>query len=75
VVGVIEGLCLENQLMVFMARDDLETLLECGVEALEAGSVDNVSGFATSKRANGSGLKDARLKPLGSAGGAELVRS
>ena len=72
-VGVVEGLCLEDQLMVLMARDDVEALLERGIEALEAGAVDDVAGAATGKGADGGGLKDTGLKPLGGAGGTELV--
>src|SRR5258707_15860775 len=74
VVDVVEGLCLEDQLMVLMARDDVEALLERGIEALEAGAVDDVAGAARGKGADGGGLKDTGLKPLGGAGGTEPLR-
>src|SRR3977135_480871 len=62
VVDVVEALGLEDQRMVLVARDNVEVLLESGIVALEAGAVDDVAGAATSKGANGGGLKDTGLK-------------
>ena len=57
-VDEVEGLCLEDQLMVLMAWDDVEALLECGIEALEAGPVDDVAGAARRKSADRGRLGD-----------------
>ena len=43
VVGEIEGLSSEDQLMVFMVWNDLEALLERGAKAFEAGAIDQAS--------------------------------
>src|SRR5512146_1726667 len=72
VVGVIESLCPEGQLMVLIPGYEMEAFFHCRIKALESWAVDDVAGFATGKSADGSRLKDASLKPRTVA--AELVR-
>ncbi len=65
VVGEVEGLSSEDQLMVFMVWDDVEALLERGTKALEARAVDQASRSARSESADAAGCReDTRLEPL-----------
>jgi len=72
-VEEIESFCSEDQFMVLMAGDEVETLLESGAEAAETRAVHDVPGAARSKRANRRGLKDTGIKPYCAVSGAELV--
>jgi len=76
-VGVVEevkGFCPEDEFMILMVRDEMEALLERGIEALEAGAIDNVSRLARRESANSCGLKHTRFKPLRTRAGAKFVR-
>src|SRR6266699_3088488 len=46
-VGVVEGLRLEDQCVAFMAGNKVERLLERGIKALEARAIDDVARTAT----------------------------
>ena len=74
VISEVEGLCSEDQFVVLMARDEVEALLERGIEALEARAVDNVASAARGKSADCGGLEDTRIEPRCGAGRAKLVR-
>ena len=53
VVEVVEGFCLEDQLMIFVARNDMEALLKRGAEAVVAGAVDFTTHSSRGKGAEG----------------------
>src|SRR5579884_1880052 len=67
-VGEVECLRPENQLIVFMRRDDGECLLHGNVPALEAWAVDLVSGLAGSKGPGSGLLEDPFIEPVALAG-------
>src|ERR1035437_3099634 len=51
-VHVVEGLGLEDQLVVFMVRYEMKSLLHRGIEALEAGAINNIERRPRRKRAD-----------------------
>src|ERR1043165_2911885 len=49
-VQVVESLSLEDNHVIFMARDDLEPFLHRSIKALKTGSINCVARFARCKR-------------------------